>query len=50
MMKAYLVYWTDYDEWGIDKVFDNEEKAKEYILYKPQMTGLNWDYFEKEVE
>ena len=36
-MKLYVVYAYDYDEpWGVERylhgVFDNYEKAKEYIL------------------
>lgn len=49
-MKVYIVYWQDWDSWGIDKVFDTEEKAVEYIKFKPQMTGDSWGYFDREIE
>jgi hypothetical protein len=50
-MKVWLTYYADsYNAIIIDKVFDSEEKAIDYIEFKPQMTGDDWGYFEKIVE
>lgn len=51
-MVIWITYYeTDmYDNTFIDKIFDSEEKAKDYIKYKDKMTGDFWNYFERFVE
>lgn len=51
-MKVWITYYSiDYESHlEIDKVFDSEEKAKQHIKYKDEMTGDKWGYFDKEIE
>ncbi|WP_156479524.1 hypothetical protein [Alkalihalobacillus trypoxylicola] len=51
-MKVWITYFVDSysGETFIDKVFNDEEKAKRHIEFKDEMTGHMWSYFDKDVE
>ncbi|MET3699504.1 hypothetical protein SAMN05877753_111142 [Bacillus oleivorans] len=45
-MKVYIVFWSDsFDDWSLEKVFSNEEKAIEF-----QNAKFGRWIMEKEVE
>lgn len=47
IMKAYVVFWSDtFDDWRMEKVFNCEEKARQYIK---DCKGNRW-HEEMEVE
>lgn len=47
--KVFMTCWDDYGDFGIDEVFSCEDKANEYIKYRPQLSGEVWDYLEREI-
>jgi hypothetical protein len=51
-MKVWITYYVEAysNEWFVSKIFDSEEKAKDYVKYRDQMTEDEWSYFDKEVE
>lgn len=50
-VKIYIVWASErYEESFIDKIFFNENKAKEYIENRDKMTGMYYSIQETEVE
>jgi hypothetical protein len=47
--KVWLVIWSNYGEYGVEKVFTEEEDAKKYIRHRDKMTGLYYSIEEVEV-
>jgi hypothetical protein len=47
--KVWLVIWSNYSEYGVEKVFADEREAKKYIWHPDKMTGLYYSIEEVEV-
>lgn len=47
--KVYIVLWSEFDNWGIEKVFYSYDKAERYIEFRDKMTGCTYVIEEKDV-
>lgn len=47
--KVYIVLWSEFGDWGIEKVFYSFDEAENYIKLRDKMTGCTYVIEEKEI-